>query len=422
MQLNASKFNEYWQDKSLNELGDFQRGKSRHRPRNDLALFVDGKHPLIQTGEIKEANLFVAKHSATYNDFGLAQSKLWPKNTLCITIAANIAETALLAYPMCFPDSVVGFNAYPRESSELFMHYVFTYIRRAIQNSATGSIQDNINIEYLTGLKLKIPLKQDQDKIAAVLSALDAKIDCNNRINAELEAMAKTVYDYWFVQFDYPDANGKPYKSSGGKMVYNASLKREIPAGWAGGTASDLFDFNPTLSLPMNTEASYIDMSSLPVTGFMTTPPERKPFAGGMKFQNGDVVVARITPCLENGKTALISLLTGCEVGFGSTEFIVLRGKSFPLSAFASQLSRSASFRQFAISNMTGTSGRKRIDANTLATFSLPLPPKELLLSYEKTAGAFFKRMANNSKESQQLTQLRDWLLPMLMNGQVTVA
>ena len=140
MQLNASKFNEYWQDKSLNELGDFQRGKSRHRPRNDLALFVDGKHPLIQTGEIKEANLFVAKHSATYNDFGLAQSKLWPKNTLCITIAANIAETALLAYPMCFPDSVVGFNAYPRESSELFMHYVFTYIRRAIQNSATGSI------------------------------------------------------------------------------------------------------------------------------------------------------------------------------------------------------------------------------------------------------------------------------------------
>ena len=112
------------------------------------------------------------------------------------------------------------------------MHYVFTYIRRAIQNSATGSIQDNINVEYLTSLKFKIPHKDYQDKIAAVLSALDAKIACNQRINAELEAMAKALYDYWFVQFDFPDAHGKPYKSSGGKMVYNATLKREIPQGW----------------------------------------------------------------------------------------------------------------------------------------------------------------------------------------------
>jgi type I restriction enzyme S subunit len=141
-----------------------------------------------------------------------------------------------------------------------------------------------------------------------------------------------------------------------------------------------------------------------------------------MKFQNGDVVVARITPCLENGKTALISLLSEGEIGFGSTEFIVLRGKKFPLSAFAANLSRSSSFRQFAISNMTGTSGRKRIDASTLETFSLPQPPEELLLKYEKIAAPFFKRMTNNAKENQHLTQLRDWLLPLLMNGQITVA
>ena len=162
-------------------------------------------------------------------------------------------------------------------------------------------------------------------------------------------------------------------------------------------------------------------MSSLPLSGFMSSPPERKPFAGGMKFQNGDVVVARITPCLENGKTALITLLKEDEIGFGSTEFIVVRGKKIALSAFAAQLSRSSPFRQYAISNMTGTSGRKRIDASTLETFSLPLPPEALLQQYEKTARPFFERMTNNAKENQQLTQLRDWLLPMLMNGQVTV-
>ena len=296
-------------------------------------------------------------------------------------------------------------------------------------SSSSGTNINNLNQSILGQVKVPLIKKIEQQKIAAVLSALDAKIDCNNRISAELEAMAKTLYDYWFVQFDFPfgfaqnkpDKNGKPYKSSGGKMVYNPTLKREIPVGWEAGVASDLFDFNPTLPLPFHKEASYIDMNSLPVAGFMTKPPESKRFGGGMKFQNGDVVVARITPCLENGKTALISLLKDGEVGFGSTEFIVIRGKKSPLSAFAAQLSRSAAFRQFAISNMTGTSGRKRIDANTLETFSIPIPPEELLLEYEKTTASFFKRMKNNTMENQQLTQLRNWLLPMLMNGQVTV-
>lgn len=292
-----------------------------------------------------------------------------------------------------------------------------------IVKQAVGATMPSLNTAILSKIPLNLPPnKETQKRVATVLSALDAKIDCNNRINAELEAMAKMLYDYWFLQFDFPDTNGKPYKSSGGKMVYNATLKRDIPAGWRAGLASDLFDFNPSLSLPLSAEASYIDMAALPVTGFMTEAPERKAFAGGMKFQNGDVVVARITPCLEDGKTALISLLKDSEVGFGSTEFIVIRGKSKTLSAFAAQLSRSTPFRQFAISNMTGTSGRKRIDANTLETFSLPLPEEEILLKYEQMVGASFKKMTINAKENQQLAQLRDWLLPLLMNGQVTVA
>ncbi|KXK45187.1 MAG: Type I restriction modification DNA specificity domain protein [Bacteroidetes bacterium OLB10] len=157
MIYNDSKYNSDWAIKPLNKLGEFNRGKSKHRPRNDKRLFDNGTYPLVQTGEISAANLYIRSHSAAYNDFGLKQSKLWPENTLCITIAANIAETALLGYPMCFPDSIVGFNAYPEESSELFMHYVFTYIKRAIQNSASGSIQDNINIDYLTSFKFSNP-------------------------------------------------------------------------------------------------------------------------------------------------------------------------------------------------------------------------------------------------------------------------
>ena len=192
MIYNKSKYNYNWSTKRLSNLGEFSRGKSKHRPRNDPKLFENGKYPLIQTGDIKNANLYITNHNQKYNEFGLQQSKLWKKDTLCITIAANIAETALLAYPMCFPDSVVGFNA-NNESSELFMHYVFSYIKEAIQNSAVGSIQDNINIEYLTNLEFKIPSKAIQDNIVKILSSIDKKIQLNKKINDNLSYQSLMV-------------------------------------------------------------------------------------------------------------------------------------------------------------------------------------------------------------------------------------
>lgn len=415
MRFNASKYNQHWQDKVLNELGDFQRGKSRHRPRNDMALFVGGTHPLVQTGEVKGANLYITEHSAAYNDFGLAQSKLWPKNTLCITIAANIAETALLGYPMCFPDSVVGFNAYPEESSELFMHYVFTYIRRAIQNSATGSIQDNINIEYLTGLKFKMPLKNYQDKIAAVLSALDSRIDCNNRINAQLEAMAKTLYDYWFVQFDFPDTNGKPYKSSGGKMVYNATLKREIPAGWKDKRLSQIANITMGQSPPgvsLNDAGNGVEFFQgstdfgwqFPTVRQYTTQPSRMAKRGdillSVRAPVGDMNIANLDCCIGRGLAALNS-----KDGFDGFLFYVMQY-----------------FKQvFDRRNSEGTTFGS-ITKDDLHSLPLAYPPTEFLKEYDKVVSRYNQMVFTRSTENQHLTQLRDWLLPMLMTGQVTVA
>lgn len=296
---------------------------------------------------------------------------------------------------------------------------VFQYVDKL--SARTGG-QTGVDLVSLNKYPVRIPNDTtDQRGLVASLVAIDKKIELNNRINSELEAMAKTIYDYWFVQFDFPDANGKPYKASGGKMVYNDALKREIPNGWHDGCTSEIISFNPTTYLSKGSLAKYINMDSLPVKGFMTKRPRAKEFAGGTKFVKNDVAVARITPCLENGKTALLSRLEEGEVGFGSTEFIILRGKNFPLFGFASCLSRSESFRQFAIANMTGTSGRKRIDAKVLETYSLAIPPKDLLVKYEETVSSFFKNMTVNSIENDELSDLRDWLLPMLMNGQVTV-
>jgi type I restriction enzyme, S subunit len=273
-----------------------------------------------------------------------------------------------------------------------------------------------------------------QKRISYLLSVLDSKISLNNRINAELEAMAKLIYDYWFVQFDFPmskeqakqigkpAAAGKPYKTSGGKMVYNEQLKREIPEGWGIGSANDLFVFNPSLSLKNGTVAGYLDMDALPEQGYMTKQIQLKRYNGGTKFQNGDVAIARITPCLENGKTALITFLKNKEeVGFGSTEFVIIRGKNQPLCSFASLFSRSELFRKYAIANMTGTSGRKRVDAKMLEIFPMSIPPSSLLEEFERMINPFFRFTTKNQQQNWKFSALRDWLLPMLMNGQVKI-
>ena len=228
MIFNDSKFNKTWKIEKLDDLGEFSRGKSKHRPRDDIQLFKDGNIPLIQTGDVTNSNLYILDHKSCYNDFGLKQSKLWKKGTLCITIAANIAETGILSYPMCFPDSIVGFTAYKEKTSEIFMHYIFTYIRKSLKETIVGSsIQDNINIEFLQSLEFRIPSKPDQEKINKLLYSIDRKIENLNMINEELETIAKTIYNYWFIQFKIPNTKNKIKN-----LKWNEKLKRQIPENW----------------------------------------------------------------------------------------------------------------------------------------------------------------------------------------------
>jgi len=423
MKFNASKYNSHWQNKKLNELGSFQRGKSKHRPRNDSALFDNGKYPLVQTGEVKAANLYIDKHIATYNDFGLSQSKIWSKNTLCITIAANIAETALLSYPMCFPDSIVGFLADKKESSELFMHYVFTYIRRAIQNSASGSIQDNINIEYLTGLTFKIPTKSYQDKIVNILVCLDKKIELNNKINAELEAMAKLIYDYWFVQFDFPDANGKPYKSSGGKMVYNKELKREIPDGWGVDIINNIIEVKDgTHDSPKAKESGYplITSKHLKLEGLdfenanLISKEDYKNVNKRSKVDTGDILFSMI------GSIGEIYKVDEKNINFAIKNVALYKSSKKPeYINFIYTFLKSYDMQRY-MGNVTSGSIQKFIGLGALRNMPI-LVNDDVIMKFVKTTEYLFQKKTLIKLENQELTKLRDWLLPMLMNGQVTV-
>ena len=156
---------------TLPKLGEFGRGVSKHRPRNDPRL-LDGQYPLIQTGDIANAGLYITSYNSTYSELGLQQSKMWNKGTLCITIAANIAKTAILECDACFPDSVVGFVANER-TNNIFIHYWFSFFQEMLESQAPESAQKNINLKILSELKVIVPEKEMQDEFSDFVRQID---------------------------------------------------------------------------------------------------------------------------------------------------------------------------------------------------------------------------------------------------------
>lgn len=412
-----------WQIKSLSELGRFSRGKSKHRPRNDKKLFTNGTYPLIQTGDIKNSNLYVTKNSDYYNEFGLSQSKLWKQGTLCITIAANIAETAILPYPMCFPDSVVGFNAHKNESSELFVYYVFELIKKEIQKTSSGSIQDNINIDYLTKLKLKVPNKDYQDRIVNLLSTIDKKILINNQINEELEAMAKTLYDYWFVQFDFPDENGKPYKSSGGKMVYNDQLKREIPEGWGVKQLGEICEFrngiNYEKSETGDTLSKIVNVRNISNSSTFVTTHDLDSITLDRRRIESYLVTDRTILITRSGIPGATRIVSDIPVNTIYSGFII--GATVANLNLFYYVFYHLKNIEMLMSNQSAGTIMKNISQTTLSEIRIVIPNKEIQKVFSNEVRSLLDVIENNLKQNQELTQLRDWLLPMLMNGQVKV-
>lgn len=158
-------------ERTLPELGEFGRGVSKHRPRNDEAL-LGGVYPLIQTGDVANSGLYITEYHSTYSELGLRQSKMWNEGTLCITIAANIARTAILGFDACFPDSVVGFNA-NENTNNVFVHYWFSFFQEILESQAPESAQKNINLKILSELKVIVPDIQEQKEFVAFVAQVN---------------------------------------------------------------------------------------------------------------------------------------------------------------------------------------------------------------------------------------------------------
>lgn len=181
-----------WQSAPLEQLGSINRGVSKHRPRNDPKL-LDGPHPLIQTGEVSNAGTYITAYTQTYSDLGFSQSKLWPAGTLCITIAANIAQTGILTFDACFPDSVVGFLAHKTESNALYIHGLFWFFQAILEKNAPAAAQKNINLEILRGLMVPKPPIALQDDFAEVVVKIEALKSRYQQSQTDLEALYGTL-------------------------------------------------------------------------------------------------------------------------------------------------------------------------------------------------------------------------------------
>ena len=314
------------------------------------------------------------------------------------------------------------FDAYQRTyvitaKNNFNIDYIYYYLKMnllSFSKKAQGSQTKFLTMKILNDFVIKNISLDNQIKISSVLKNIDQKIQINNQINQELEAMAKTLYDYWFVQFDFPDQNGKPYKSSGGKMVYHPELKREIPEGWGveklkyfSKYVSDKVESSElNIENYVGTDNMIVDMGGIELT---TSIPKS---GTSTKYSIGDILISNIRPYFK--KIWLSDRVGGC-----SSDVLCIRTKKIVSREFVfATLARDDFFNY----DVAGSKGSKMPRGDKKHIMEYPIVfDFEIADQFSKIVRPIYEAVHKNYIQNQELIQLRDWLLPMLMNGQVKV-
>ncbi|MHB8210362.1 MAG: restriction endonuclease subunit S [Acidithiobacillus sp.] len=418
-----------WREVRLGQLGEVNRGRSRHRPR-DASHLYGGTYPFIQTGDIKASGGRITSHSQTYSEAGLAQSRLWPEGTMVITIAGNIAETAILTYPACFPDSVVGFIADKQRADVRFVEYLFRHLRRQIQqeNVGTGSVQDNINLQTLARLTLRIPEPHEQRRIAHFLGTLDDKIENNRKMAKTLEAMAQAIFKSWFVDFDPVRAKmaGESPESICKRLKLTPEILDlfpdrlvdselgEIPEGWRVDSIYQIADviygapFNSSEFNARQVGEPLIRIRDLTteVPGVWTTEMHPK----GYKVKRGDIVVGM------DGEFRA-HLWGGAEAWLNQRVCVFA-----PKKRFSSLFVRNSIVNLLAHVEATETATTViHIGKNDIDLFIVITPENNLLHAFNRIYQPLYDTLVIAKWETHKLGNIRDTLLPKLISGEIRV-
>ena len=393
---------------------------------SESSYYEGGTIPWINSGELASPYIYNAKNYITQKGYENSSTELYPKDTVLVAMCgATAGKASLLKMEACTNQAVCAILP-NKEYSPEFIKYNIDTLYEHLVGLSSGSARDNLSQTDLKELKLLIPqTKKEQEKLSSILSSLDRKIELNKRINDNLEAMAKQLYDYWFVQFDFPNEEGKPYKSSGGAMVWNEKLKREIPEGWScdkltnvllllkDGTHNPPSRVNSGIALLTGTMfgKNFLDYSKatyIEDTDYKAIHKQYQP-------QKGDIIMTKI------GTLGNINILRNADIPIAiHCNSALLRFASDWGEPFPFWMCKSPLF-QARLKAVKGQSIQEFASLEKIGSINIEIPPIRLIELFNNTINKVLGKQILISYEIAELTKQRDELLPLLMNGQVSV-
>lgn len=354
----------------------------------------------FESNDFKDKVIYLNEIEYNY----LSKSKVQPYDIIMNKIAnagsvylmPNLNKPVSLAMNLF----LIRFN---NKIDQRFVYYLMKFNEDYIKKFANGTATKSITKDAVRALKFNVPILSYQKQVSSFLSNIDSKIELNNRINNELEAMAKTLYDYWFVQFDFPDANGKPYKTSGGKMIWNDDLKREIPEGWEVKELGNI--------LAKESTTTKIPSSEILEYGLIPVIDQSTSYIKGFTNDKSSVIKTDSARIIFGDHTRILKLINfDFARGADGTQVLLSKNEKMPQHLFYHSLLK------IDLSNY----GYAR-HFKFLKDSKIIIPSKKTATEFEEIATGFYNKIKGNIFQNQELASLRDWLLPMLMNGQVSV-
>lgn len=400
--------------------------------------YVERGVPFIRGQEISDGSILDPKASfecyisqSRYEEIKEKYGKP-NKGDILITAVGTIGNLCYLDKDIDFyfkDGNVIWFSEIISSCDGKFLFHFMksSYFKEQLKYFMIGAVQKALTIDMLKKVEVPLPPLPTQQKIAAVLSSLDDKIALNKKINAKLEAMAKRLYDYWFVQFDYPDKNGKPYKTSGSKMVWNEVLKREIPEGWEVKSVSDVIE--PIERGISYTSDNIIDDNGIPMLNLACYDKQGEYRFGEFKFFSGNIF-NKVYPfemfiaCTDMTQNAdIIGRPIFAPTEYNEYVYSMDLAKITPklISKMYLYYTLRTDFYHKYIKPFASGTNVKHLNINGIEKYPIPIPKKDIQDKYEELIITIKEKQQENLKEIQKLTSMRDRLLPLLMNGQVEV-
>lgn len=383
-----------WIECSLSDVIDIIGGGT---PKTSVSEYWGGIIPWLSVVDFNTGKKYVYDTEKKITELGLEKSstKYLNQNDIIISARGTVGVVAMLDKPMTFNQSCYGIRAKQDKSTNDYIYYLLKDAVKHLQQISYGAVFDTITKTTFDEIKISLPPLEEQKAIAEVLSSLDDKIDLLHRQNKTLEELAQTLFRQWFIE--------------------------EADDEWETGILDDIMCFNPTYSLKKGEMYPFLEMGNVQTFKSSVADWYQRSFTSGTKFKNGDTLLARITPSLENGKTAYVDFLNDDEIGWGSTEFVVMRMKENYHPFISYLIARNDDFRDFAIGNMTGSTGRQRAQAKDIKEYEISIPPIDVIQKLNENIEAIPSKIKANSNQIKTLEKIRDTLLPKLMSGEVRI-